>query len=801
MIFMKKIFRDLYKNKSRSFSIIILIFLSFTIVGIYVQPGAVLDATYSQMKIDSNKADIVIDAFPFTSEVFNNSIFNAWIEKYNITGLQTRLLLEAKVEIDNTTKVNSHIIGIPDNQRPIVNDIITPENDYFGSSQTEAFIEQSYVDSYNISQHTLLTVSVHDQNNNASFPINFKNKANSIEYPFIENAGGGYERSTLVQQLFVMSVFVKISYLQQIVYSGKEIYNQICIKFADPSMKTTFISDLRKDNSIAGSYIKDISNPTDILEETTNIMYLVGWMIGLLIFVISLFLIYTSLGRFIEEQRPQIGILKGLGYSNSFILRHYILYGIIMTLIGSISGFICGISLGFLMIDPFITISFSLPYIIYYVPVLQYLVGFLSILLCAIIVSLFESLSSLKITPQSAVRPEIFYSVQKESIFEKLLKFFNKNHRIAPNSKYFIRKIFSRPKRTTAIAISVIGAIIIASVSLTLVGGIINTSHNLISSIHFDAQIYFNEDITQAQADAIANTSSILYYEPFYITQARLIMNDSSWISLGLIKAFPENSQLHDFSSNGVLFNNNHSAIVTIDIARILGVEEGMNYLIECNNKTTEVITIQQIRNSYIESGFIIPLDLALKIGNGNSTTKLLSGMLATTNNNFNRDNIEALPIVKTVLMKNDFEDLLLQNYETLDVVSYLLVIVAFFFGVMIIFSIMNINITERKADLHIMKSMGISNKYIYYYSLFEALFYGIMGSIGYLLGYYISVVYQEILASAMTMPLANLQLSIQNLIFLTIFAIIMIFISQALALRLVLRQKIADVTKEKLFG
>ena len=63
MLFIKKIIRDLYKNKSRSFSIIMLIFLSFVIAGVYVQPGAVLDATYSKMKIETNKADIIIDDF------------------------------------------------------------------------------------------------------------------------------------------------------------------------------------------------------------------------------------------------------------------------------------------------------------------------------------------------------------------------------------------------------------------------------------------------------------------------------------------------------------------------------------------------------------------------------------------------------------------------------------------------------------------------------------------------------------------------------------------------------------------
>ena len=801
MIFYKKIFRDLYKNKSRSFSIIILIFLSFTIAGIYVQPGAVLDATYSQMKIDTNKSDVILDMFPFTSDIFNESILNNWIDTYKVKDVQPRLLFKADIEIDNSIKIKSHIIGLPDNYRPIVNDIITPNNDYFTYNQQEAFIEKSYVETYDISQNSQLNVSVNENNLKANFSIIFKNKANSIEYPFIETAGGGYERSTLAQQLFVMSVFVKISYLQQMLFSGNEVYNQICITFTNPSNKINFINNLRKDNSTFSLYIKDILNPTDILEETTNIMYLVGWMIGLLIFIISLFLIYTTLSRFIEEQKPQIGTLKALGYSNLFIVWHYTLYGLIMSLIGSTLGLLCGIVIGSLIVDPFIGISFSLPYIVYTIPIFHYLLAFTIITICATLVCLLESLSSVKITPQTAVRPEILYLSQKESLFEKMFKLFKKDYRLSPNAKYFIRQIFARPKRTSAIAISVIGAIIIASVSLTLVGGIVNTSNDLVDSIHYDGQIYFNEDINKTEADNLATSNYITSYEPFYVTQARLIQEDNSWINIGYVKGFPENSQLHEFSQNGKLFKSNHSAIVTIDIARILNIQEDKQYLLEGNNFTTEFVTIQEIKTSYIESSFMVPLDLSLKLSTGNTTTNLLSGMLVKVSNDFNKNEFESLPITGSIIMKNDFKDLLLKNYESITLISYVLVIVAFFFGLMIIFGIMNINITERKPDLHIMKSLGISNRNIYLSSTFEAMFYGLLGSLGYVLGFFISVTYQEILAEAMTMPLAKLTFSFENLFFLVIFAIIMTYLSQFLALRLVLKQKIADVTKEKLFG
>jgi hypothetical protein len=142
MLFIKKIIRDLYKNKSRSFSIVILIFLSIAIVGFYAQPGAVLGSTYSQMKIDSNKADIVIDSLPFDSDIFNNSVYEKWMDKYDITHIQPRLFFKGEIEIDNSFKINSHIIGLPDEQRPSVNNIITPNNDYFSNDPREGFTKR-----------------------------------------------------------------------------------------------------------------------------------------------------------------------------------------------------------------------------------------------------------------------------------------------------------------------------------------------------------------------------------------------------------------------------------------------------------------------------------------------------------------------------------------------------------------------------------------------------------------------------------------------------------------------------------
>ena len=63
-------------------------------------------------------------------------------------------------------------------------------------------------------------------------------------------------------------------------------------------------------------------------------------------FIIAAAIIYISLSRMVENQRPEIGVLKAFGFSDRQILFHYLSYPGLIAIVGSIIGSLLGMLLG-----------------------------------------------------------------------------------------------------------------------------------------------------------------------------------------------------------------------------------------------------------------------------------------------------------------------------------------------------------------------------------------------------------------------------------------------------------------------
>lgn len=117
--------------------------------------------------------------------------------------------------------------------------------------------------------------------------------------------------------------FENNNYLEQI----KKIKNKIY------SLDNIYIVSTYMDNASYISYIEGI--------ESLNI---ISKIFPIIFYFIVIFITITSMTRLIEEDRNSIGTLRFLGYSDKTILTKYLLYALIPTVIGLIIGDILGFS-------------------------------------------------------------------------------------------------------------------------------------------------------------------------------------------------------------------------------------------------------------------------------------------------------------------------------------------------------------------------------------------------------------------------------------------------------------------------
>ena len=139
-------------------------------------------------------------------------------------------------------------------------------------------------------------------------------------------------------------------------------YNRIRIK----AKEGTDVSALKK-------RVEDTLNREDIAvtDRNQNLSYatfdseikqhkVFGIMFAVVFVLIALLGIITTMARVTANQRTQIGTLKALGFSKRAITWHYVSYGFVISLVGSL----CGALLGVLTLPPWILGMFEGAYIL-----------------------------------------------------------------------------------------------------------------------------------------------------------------------------------------------------------------------------------------------------------------------------------------------------------------------------------------------------------------------------------------------------------------------------------------------------
>lgn len=808
MLLLRKIVRDLWKNKARSLPIIILITVSQAASILYIEIGVLMDVSWQQYFEEGNVGDVWVDTVPISPAIFNESVLSQWQQLYSITAIQPRLYFKGHVMVRNE-KVPVEIVSLPANNSNPVNSIITKGGSYFTdhSELNGVYIEQSYLALHNLEETKEIPLTIDFGTGSKDLNLTLLGGAFSPEYPMKAGEGGSqqqFEFSATFAQYLTMSIFLRTDYLQEELFQGQEIYNQICISLTDRREIDSFIHYLQTGESPLNIYTIDVRKYPALIEDMAFIMIWVGFGVAFFFLIISMFLTYTVVNRFIDEQKPQIGVMKSLGYSNRYLLTRNLFYGIILGFIGSILGNLIGGFIGIILADLALKSWLSLPYIVIVLPIEE----FLLLLSITVLISTFACYVSarriLRISPRAAIQPVILErnitTFILEDIFQKIFQF-----RLSVPAKYSIRNVFISPKRTLTTIISLLMAVALVGGVLTIVLSVFEGGSLMFESDNWDAQITltYAQQFSEVESDIltqIPNHESITL-EPMLIDFAKIrdsTDNDSIWTKITFTALLPNPSlKILDTVSTG--FSSDTSAMVSPDLAKQLELEIGDKYSLLGRNGTQQNVDIQTILPQHHVSSFYIPISLGNYLSFGNSTNQMVNGILLAGLES--EGEIEPLSKAYSVILKSDLIKQTESWYMMMGSILFGVLFLVLIIAGMIIYSIMSISIAERKDDLTIMRSIGIQNKNIYLWGMLEVLIYSLLASVGYFIGFYISVWYMDILQQLMQQPQGSFNLSLAHYILSLTFGFVAATLGQFFALRYVLKQRIAIVTKEKMFG
>lgn len=806
-LWFKKACKDLWKRKSVSIPIIIIIFAAMVVGFWLIQMGLNIQKTQTQFHEETNAGDIWFYTKPFTKSEFNQSVIDEWNATSKVEAITIRVRAEGNF-ILNEEKLKADIIGLPHDSRAEVNDIITTNDIYFSdnSSLTHGvFIGNAHFEYYNLEVGTNISFELPIANNMTTVNGFILGTHFSPEYPFAKNdlmdinfLGG--------ETMGKFDIFARNDFLQNLLFEGEDKYNQICIKLKDSSESKPFIS-LVKQSDFGIKYVGGITEVPFLVRGIGRLYVLFGIGFSFTIFALTIFFTYIIINRFIEEQKQQIGVLKSLGYDNKTVIASFLNYGVIFGLIGGVPGLVLGWLSGKYTALGLSTFMYSYPYHLNDFIPWMYIVALIVTLLIAIFAIYLPARKTTKISPQEAIRPTIEYESASKSKIEKLMVKVFPKRKISPLSKYYLRYISKKPKRTLSTIFIVTSAVLIISLTFTCVNMMGGGADVIADEVQWDLQIQPVGTMNYQQLETlIQNKTSAtdVLFEPTFSDYASIEINQL----LNHLQFTGIDLETKMFRLEGNSLINTTAAIVTPWIARDLDLEKGSTYRIVGRNGTYYEVFIQEILKERTIPNFYISMELAMILSFGDSSIVYANSIYVKSENYSHIEELKTSlknePYINRIIEVTDLFESADELQKLWNLMMIPFIIMFILFGAVMIFGIIIIGVSERKNDFMIIKALGYKNNQIYNNAIMETVILSIIaGIIGHFLGMLVSSIYMRYIISYFftDWPVASMKFSWVHFVISLIFVFITTMLGQFMALRQTLNQKIAKVTKEKLFA
>ncbi|MDR9450008.1 MAG: ABC transporter permease, partial [Acidimicrobiia bacterium] len=504
---------------------------------------------------------------------------------------------------------------------------------------------------------------------------------------------------------------------------------------------------------------------------------------------------YVMITRLVYAQRPQIGILLANGFTPGQVLRHYLGYGIVPGLIGSIPGAVAGVLLA-RAITGLYTDFISVPItVIRFYP--STLIAAIALgLLATLLAAAAPALAASRLSPAESMRGSVPPGRGRASLLERLVPPFRN---LPIRWRMTLRGIERNTRRTIYTVIGVVLSLMLILVSW----GMLDTIEHLLDRQFVqiqkeDARVNFTTPVDTADLAALENIEGIARVEPSLELPIAIEANGDRYETF--LIAVDGQTEMHTF------FTGTNTTTLPIDgVLAGIGIADRLNIAagdavsvtvggvnLTMDTKVSEFIDEPLGSMVYISAGYAeelagIPLP---------ATSALLLYEEGANSSNI-RNAIVELPQVAA------FEDAkaiyhIMQDYMAL---FYVFIGVMLAFGAAmafaLIFNTMSVNIAERSREVATLLAMGTKRSMISRLITTENL---LVAAIGIPLGLVVGYLTSAAAMASFQSDMFRFELYVKPLTFVwsALAILIVALISQWPGLRAVGRMDIARVVKER---
>ena len=525
------------------------------------------------------------------------------------------------------------------------------------------------------------------------------------------------------------------------------------------------ISDAEKELDDAEEEVNSIERPTwYILDRQQNAGYVsymqdtdrvanLAQVFPIVFFIVAALISLTSMTRMVEEQRVQIGTLKALGYNKLQIASKYIIYATLATVIGGLIGLVIGFSILPKVIADIYAMVYDVPDVILEFNMTYATAGMLAAMLCTIGATVISCYKTLKQKPATLMRPKA-PKPGKRVLLERITFIWK---RLNFTKKVTARNIFRYKKRFMMTIIGVGGctALIIAGFGLRdAISSMIPSQYGKIDLYNISVTLkdeYKNEELENIDnilknyeytEDVLnANVQSVTIDKNDNTQSIQLIIpqtpeNLSNFI---VLESRTDNDEKYVLDDTGVIITEKLSKLLDIKVGdeiKILNSDDK-----ECNVK------VNAITENYIYHYIYMTPNLY------NQLYDTRIGYNVVYVNTTDMEELEEDELGEQILSNSDYisgvtfmsntENIFAEVMNNMDLVVWILIISAGLLAFVVLYNLLNANITERIRELATIKVLGFYDKEVYDYISRETIILTVIGMLfgiggGYFLTLYI---------------------------------------------------------------
>lgn len=530
-------------------------------------------------------------------------------------------------------------------------------------------------------------------------------------------------------------VFVNQDVFMPVKMAG--MYTEFWVTARDSADYTAFTDDLNTYLDGVGDKINEINEDWYVLGRETNLSYYnmsinadkvaaIAGIFPVFFIAVAALVAFSTIVRMVDEDRPQLGALRSLGYAGSRIVGKYIFYSVAACVLG----LLVGVPLGLTVLPLVIWNAYGSLYVL---PAFVLTADWLSISITAVVaigatilVTVLACRSSLKETPAQILQPRA-PKVGKRILLERIKPLWA----ILPfKYKATLRNIF-RFKRNfimTVLAVAGCSALMLAGF------GMLNSTA-AVTDLQFN-HIYSYDLTLGVTADYKENTDVAEFlngkeYIEIIKERGTLDANDKSE-NINIVRS---DEKLNDYIlMEGATFDKN-AVLVSKGLADELGVTTGDKVTAKNAKGKTGEFVITGVVTMYSECWLFIGTDAhAAVYGESDFNSLLVRSGIADADQSGVAEKLYAHSCITGVSFTSSEKKLFDNLSETISLIVVVLIACAGALVVIVLYNLTNINIGERKKEIATLKVLGYRKREVAGYvfrEIFILVVLGILVGIG----------------------------------------------------------------------